>query len=35
VALGAVWKVVHTTTGARWYLLAGLVGGAAIVTVLA
>ncbi len=35
VALGAVWKVVHTTKGARWYLLAGLVGGAAIVTVLA
>jgi mannose/fructose/N-acetylgalactosamine-specific phosphotransferase system component IIC len=27
VGLAAVWKVVHTTAGARWYLLAGLVLG--------
>lgn len=27
VGLSAVWKVVHTTTGARWYLLGGLVIG--------
>lgn len=27
VGLAAVWKVVHTTAGARWFLLAGLAGG--------
>lgn len=27
VGLAAVWKVVHTTAGARWYLLGGLVLG--------
>ncbi len=30
VGLAAVWKVVHTTTGARWYLLAGLAIGFAV-----
>ncbi len=28
VGAGAVWKVVHTTSGARWYLLGGLAVGA-------
>lgn len=27
VGLAAVWKVVHTTTGARWFLAAGLATG--------
>jgi mannose/fructose/N-acetylgalactosamine-specific phosphotransferase system component IIC len=27
VGLAAVWKVVHSTAGARWYLLGGLVLG--------
>ena len=27
VGLAAVWKVVRVTTGARWYLLAGLALG--------
>jgi len=26
-ALGAVWKIVHATTGARWYLLGGFLVG--------
>lgn len=30
VAAGAVWKVLHTTPGARWLLLSGLVGGLAL-----
>ncbi len=30
VGLAAVWKVVRTTTGARWYLAAGLVLGFAL-----
>ena len=34
VGLAAVWKVVHTTAGARWYLLGGLVAGFAIAAVL-
>lgn len=31
--LGAVWKVVHTTTGAPWYLLGGLAVGSALLLV--
>ncbi|MBI1808447.1 MAG: PTS sugar transporter subunit IIC [Gemmatimonadetes bacterium] len=31
VGAAAVWKVVHTTKGARWYLLGGFVIGAALV----
>lgn len=34
VGLAAVWKVVHTTAGARWYLLGGLGVGFAIAAVL-
>lgn len=34
VGLAAVWKVVHTTAGARWYLLAGLVLGFGIAGML-
>lgn len=34
VGLAAVWKVVHTTAGARWYLLGGLAIGFAIAGVL-
>ena len=30
VGLAAVWKVVRTTAGARWWLLGGLVAGLAI-----
>jgi PTS system mannose-specific IIC component len=30
VGLGAVWKVVHTTRGAPWYLLGGLAVGSAL-----
>ena len=30
VAGGAVWKVFHTTHGARWYFLGGLAGGLAL-----
>lgn len=30
VGLAAVWKVVHTTAGARWWLLGGLATGFAI-----
>ncbi len=30
VGLAAVWKVVRTTAGARWWLLGGLIGGFAI-----
>jgi PTS system mannose-specific IIC component len=30
VGLAAIWKVVHTTSGARWWLLAGLVVGSGI-----
>mgnify|MGYP003347563406 CR=1 FL=1 len=26
-ALGAVWKIVHATAGARWYLLGGFLLG--------
>jgi mannose/fructose/N-acetylgalactosamine-specific phosphotransferase system component IIC len=31
---GAVWKVVHTTKGYTWYLLAGLVVGVALTVML-
>lgn len=34
VGLAAVWKVVHTTVGARWYLLGGLATGFVIAAVL-
>ena len=34
VGLAAVWKVVHTTVGARWYLLGGLTMGFVIAAVL-
>lgn len=34
VGLAAVWKVVHTTVGARWYLLGGLAMGFVIAAVL-
>ena len=34
VGLAAVWKVVYTTVGARWYLLGGLAMGFAIAAVL-
>ena len=30
VGLAALWNLVRTTPGARWYLLAGLVGGFAL-----
>jgi PTS system mannose-specific IIC component len=33
VGLGAVWKVVHTTSGARWYLAGGLAVGSALLLV--
>lgn len=33
VGLGAVWKVVHTTKGAPWYLLGGLAVGSALLLV--
>src|SRR5215208_310932 len=31
VAAGAVWKIFHTTAGARWYFLAGLAAGLLII----
>ncbi len=34
VGLAAVWKVVHSTAGARWYLLGGLALGFGISAVL-
>jgi hypothetical protein len=33
VGLGAVWKVVHTTAGAPWYLLGGLAVGSTLLLV--
>ena len=33
VGLGAVWKIVHATKGAPWYLLGGLVVGSALLFV--
>jgi mannose/fructose/N-acetylgalactosamine-specific phosphotransferase system component IIC len=33
VGLGAVWKVVHTTRGAPWYLLGGLAVGGVLLLV--
>jgi hypothetical protein len=30
-ALGAVWKIVHATTGAGWYLLGGFLIGLSLV----
>ena len=34
VGLAAIWKVVHTTVGARWFLLGGLAMGFAIAAAL-
>lgn len=34
VGLAAVWKVVHTTVGARWYLLGGLAMGFGVAAVM-
>jgi len=34
VGLAAVWKVVHTTVGARWFLLGGLAMGFGIAAVM-
>ena len=34
VAVGAVWKIFHTTTGARWYLLGGGALGLLLARVL-
>lgn len=34
VGLAAVWKVVHSTVGARWFLLGGLVMGFGIAALL-
>ena len=33
VAAGAVWKIFHSTAGARWYFLAGLAAGLALVAI--
>jgi mannose/fructose/N-acetylgalactosamine-specific phosphotransferase system component IIC len=33
VAGGAIWKIVHTTKAAPWFLLGGLVGGATLLLV--
>ena len=33
VAAAAVWKVIHATKGAPWYLLGGLVAGATLLAV--
>jgi mannose/fructose/N-acetylgalactosamine-specific phosphotransferase system component IIC len=34
VAVGATWKVFHQTSGALWYFIVGLLGGAAVVAMV-
>jgi PTS system mannose-specific IIC component len=34
VAVGATWKVFHATTGALWFFIVGLLGGAGLVAMV-